>query len=89
MEKIKSLKEEIKTLEVKIKEITQSHTLPRSIEEIDNICSKITLIDENIIKGHITSCREDVIKTEKELEMAKKLGIIQIPDQKNSNIPTI
>lgn len=89
MEKIKLLKAEIKTLEVKIKEITQSHTLPRSVEEIDNICSKITLIDENIIKGHITSCREDVIKTEKELEMAKKLGIIQIPDQKNSNIPTI
>ena len=47
------------------------------------------MIEEKIIQGHIISCREDISRIEKEMEEAKKTGVIILEAQKNNSSPTI
>ena len=47
------------------------------------------MIEEKIIQGHIISCREDISRIEKEIEEAKKTGVIILEAQKNNSSPTI
>lgn len=90
---INSLKEQIRTLEVRIKDITKTNTVPKSVTEVQELCDKVVLIDENEIIRNIDLCKKEIMQIKSELEIVKKLGLVVINPEyiqedgvKNSNI---